>query len=209
MRDFENELFVNVDTEIRKYKIKNFLTTDTTLDSTFVSKKLYQSVLFASQFGIVTGSVALRMHGLLNREPSDVDVIVTKDMFKHIQENYKVGQYRYRERDIPFVGYITHKGNYIDFFIHEDLDSDIMDENHVRYDGVANIVKIKKKLMMENLYRGREKDRHDLITIVDILQGKEQLVFPQDLPENQSFWEKLKADVKTAISLFENKKIGC
>jgi hypothetical protein len=116
---------------------------------------------------IITGSLSLYAHGLLDRQPNDIDLIADELIFKEhsklIGEKVYENRYPGMENKIEILGYFTHKNYYnVDFF---KLESQKFREvEGFLFHDPFEVLLIKTKLYEIN---NQSKDRQDLFNCLD------------------------------------------
>jgi hypothetical protein len=156
---------------IRQAKINNALGKQQYVNHKLLDAKLYKAVKYASRFGIITGSVALRVAGFINRRPSDIDVHISREDFeRYVQKSHATYMYRYRENTMDkcpeYLGFFIYKNFYIDFF-ESDASGGFTDSNGVEYASVPRLLNMKMDLVKDRNFT-RRKDWDDLCEVCDI-----------------------------------------
>jgi hypothetical protein len=158
----KEELLSKLNVALRNLKIDN-ITSEHKMFSVFNPhtlpyKMLHAIVQFSSEYrGVLVGSCLLRGYGLISRNPHDIDMLISQDIFEEIKKEYKIRRPTYMdELDTNCIGYITYNQCDIDLFIDERHSEITKSENGILVDSIMPT--IQKKI--EFLNYGRVNDIH-------------------------------------------------
>ena len=134
-------------------KVSNIYSTNRWVD---VDEKMYKELQDLSKYGVITGSVVLKLHGLLNRSVGDIDLIVTNENLELLKNDYEeIYMDHYDDPDINIVCALDYKGYKLDLFIGDD--------DYIEYDGIK--MEHPYSVIQNKIKLGRDKDMEDLLAI--------------------------------------------
>ena len=138
---------------------------------------LYHLLVEISKFGVISGSVVLKLLGLIDREISDLDVLVHPSKIEYeflnfIKNSEGINHGNYGiVPDLNCFRTIEYKGagynNQIDFFTIE-KDTEIFEHEGIRYENPISIIYNKMKLYNASIERQTTASYYDKIRYKDI-----------------------------------------
>lgn len=159
----------NLKSEFRDYKLK-VIKDEIKFEvdnSRFISNKTIKFIKKQLPGDIISGSLALSLFGLLDREPNDVDILIKdKERYDFYYSNYDYGSNKITNR----LGYrrLKHKSSFfsrkeylVDFFI--DFGSTFIEYDGVKIQNPIEVINFKMSLIDSG--DNNFKHRRDLIKI--------------------------------------------
>jgi hypothetical protein len=185
-------LLSNLFSQIRKYKI-NAIDNDSSFR--FIRDNINEEAYiliqkFTERFGgIITGSFVLKGYGLIKRNISDVDLLVTQSQYDVIANDFVVLSHHYTTGSAKFIRYHNYP---IDLFIISDEDYEKRGrhiENSLYFDNPFKIVE--HKLKYTDPYGERSKDWWDFNDITKCLETGVYHTQKNDIGDKKKWYDKL------------------
>ncbi len=157
---------VKIDALLGKKSPFVFLTTDN------IPKKFVELGIILSKYGAITGSLLYKIHGLINRNPNDIDLLVDAKGLENLKKKYTLienEEFYEPVLNINSVGGIKIGDYLVDVILVDELPSEKWYKK-IRLDNITHSID-KKIEVAKNRHAG--KDSSDLRKMLDFLNDKQ------------------------------------
>ena len=169
MKTIDKKLIIDINSEIRKYKINSVLnkTPSISLNYKNIDSKNLEFIKNLSLYGSITGSMLFVLYGIINRDFNDIDLLVDENGLIEIKKKYNLHQKNYNFEKMNLVGTIIEPklGKDVDVILVNDI-TYCKYVNDIRVDDIFKSISFKIDLYENNQDREYFKDVFDLNEIL-------------------------------------------